>query len=83
MVKVYHAMVWDGGEHSITPYKGTFEWIAMIRGAALTESAEEVPESSLDGQGRYLPAQGNGSRPGRSHGANLLARLAGKLISNR
>jgi hypothetical protein len=60
MVRVYHAKVWDGAQDVVTPHKGTANWIAMINGAIIPETSEEVDPSSLDGQGRYVPRQESG-----------------------
>jgi hypothetical protein len=59
---VYQARVWDhqNGTHIITPHKWTKEGIDRIEtGQLLPETAEDVSESFIDGQGRYsLPKQG-------------------------
>jgi hypothetical protein len=58
MVKVYQARVLSAErvEMTKTAHKGTLEWIAMLPvGEALPETEEDVSESNIDGQGRYIP----------------------------
>ena len=39
-----------------TAHKGTPEWVAMLPGGeVLPETEEDVSESDIDGQGRYIP----------------------------
>ena len=54
MVTVYHAKFWNAerNDEDITPYKGTLEWICMIPGDPMLETAQEVSPNDLDGQGR-------------------------------
>ncbi len=58
MVTVYQSHVKDAerAEMTVTSHKGTVEWIAMLPGGKIIhETAEEVEESDIDGQGRYIP----------------------------
>ena len=58
MVTVYQAKVKDSrrGEMTRTAHKGMPEWIAKLPGGEIIpDTAEEVPASKIDGQGRYLP----------------------------
>ena len=58
MVKVYRAKVTNAerAETTVTPHKGTLEWIKMLRGGEpILETAQEVESRYLDGQGRYIP----------------------------
>jgi hypothetical protein len=57
VVKVYYARVRDSSraEMTVTPHKGTAEWIDRIGGEKILDTVEEVNESDLDAQGRYVP----------------------------
>jgi hypothetical protein len=52
---VYHFKVWDPqrGENVIQPLKSTAERIKTIGGEIILGTAEEVPFSALDTEGRY------------------------------
>ncbi|MGB7100868.1 MAG: hypothetical protein WBD95_19165 [Xanthobacteraceae bacterium] len=61
MVTVYNAKFWNAGanKEDATPHKGTLEWIPMVKGDPILDSAEEVSPDDLDGQGRHIPKKRN------------------------
>jgi hypothetical protein len=57
LATVFHARVRDSSkaEMTVTSHKGTKEWIRKIGGQLMATTAEEVSETDLDEQGRYVP----------------------------
>jgi hypothetical protein len=59
MVMVYRARLRDSASPHMTTtqHKGTSEWVEMIGGEIIPSTGEEVDESELDDEGRYLLCQ--------------------------
>ena len=57
MVTVHSSKRWDisRGDYATLPLKGTIEYIKAIRGQTISSTAEDVPSSAIDEQGRYDP----------------------------
>lgn len=57
MIAVYAFKVWDGfaDTYNYPEFKSTKERIDRVRGVILDDTAENVPVSALDEDGRYIP----------------------------
>jgi hypothetical protein len=64
MVTVHSFKVWDinKGDYAYPPLKSTAERIERARGVIIPNTAEDVPEFAVDGDGQYDPGRNKGNR---------------------